>query len=211
MARKILAGAFLAVLVLSSGCLGFILGDSLAFSANKATVGNEALSGAGYEKASVERKTAKRTFEAAGQSREVKVTNWVAQYEKSVGVSGIAEGTVSKFVVISSPKVEVAGKTFNPLAKYDDRKLVERFVSGYANVDDLRKTGSKRVTMLGTKTEVSEFTTTAKSNGATIEVSIHVAKVKHGDDIVVAMAIYPKQLDESEGVYRLVEGVEHEK
>jgi hypothetical protein len=211
MARKLLAGTLLAVLVLTSGCLGFILGDSLAFSANKATVGNEALSNAGYEKASVEKKSVKRTFEAAGQSREVEVTNWIAQYEKSVGVAGIAEGTVSKFVVLSSPKVEVAGKTFNPLKKYSDRKLVERFVSGYANVDNPEKTGSKAVTMLGTKTEVSEFTTTAKSNGATVEVSIHVTKVQHGDDIVVAMAVYPKKIDESESVYRLIEGIEHEK
>ncbi|WP_458206387.1 DUF6517 family protein [Haladaptatus sp. NG-SE-30] len=211
MKRTLVAGTFLAVLVVTSGCLGFILGDSLAFSANKATVGDETVSNTGYEKASVEQKPVTRTFEAAGQSREVKVTNWLAQYEKTAGIPGVAEGTASTFVVLSSPKFEVAGKPINPLAKYSDRKLVEKFVSGYANVNDLEKTGSKEVTMLGKTTDVTKFTTTAKSNGAEVEVNIHVTKVEHGDDVVVALAVYPKKIDESENVYKLIEGIEHEK
>ncbi|WP_266076477.1 DUF6517 family protein [Haladaptatus caseinilyticus] len=210
MARKLLAGTFLAVLVLTSGCLGFILGDTLAFSANKATVGDGALSDTGYTKASEKQVETKRSFEVAGESREVKVTNWVTQYEKSIGISGIAEGTVAKVTVLSSPTFEVADKPINPIARYSNKQLVEKFVSKYKNVDDIRETGTKNVTMLGTETTVSTFSATARSNGASIEVNIHVTKVEHGEDVVVVMGVYPKQLDESENIYRLIEGVEHE-
>ncbi len=211
MARKAIAGTFLAVLVLTSGCLGFILGDTLAFSANKATVSGGALSDAGYDQSKVEQMNVQRSFEVAGETREVKVTNWVAQYEKSIGISGVAEGTVATFTVLSSPTFEIADKPINPIARYDNRKLVEKFVGGYANVNDIRETGSKNVTMLGSETKVSTFSANAKSNGATVEVNVYVTKVEHGDDVVVVMAVSPKQIDESESVYRLIEGVEHEK
>ncbi|GAA0251364.1 DUF6517 family protein [Haladaptatus pallidirubidus] len=210
MARKLLAGALLAVLVVTSGCLGFILGDTLSYSANKATVADDALSGTDYEKANEKQLNTKRSFEVAGENRDVKVTNWVTQYEKSVGISGVAEGTIAKFTVLSSPRFELAGESVNPLARYNNRQLVEKFVSGYGNVKDVRETDARNVTMLGSETKVSTFSAVAQSNGASVEVNIHVTKVEHGDDVVVAMAVYPKQLDESETVYRLIEGVEHE-
>ncbi|WP_458189251.1 DUF6517 family protein [Haladaptatus sp. NG-WS-4] len=210
MERKLATSAVLVVLVLTSGCLGVILGDSLAFSANKATVDEKTVSDTGYETADVKQKTVKQTFEAAGQSRDVEVTNWVAQYEKSAGVPGVAEGTVSKFVVLSSPKVEVFEQKFNPLARYSDKKMVEKFVAGYANIRDVQRVGSNNVTMLGSETEVSKFTGTAKTNGVSVDVNVHVAQVEHGDDIVVVLAVYPEKIDESENVYRLIEGIEHE-
>ncbi|WP_435153231.1 DUF6517 family protein [Haladaptatus sp. DFWS20] len=211
MARKLLAGTFLAVLVLTSGCLGFILGDTLAFSANKATVGDGTLSDTKYEKANEKQLETKRSFEVAGESREVKVTNWVTQYEKSIGISGVAEGTVAQVTVLSSPTFEIADEPINPIARYNNKQLVEKFVSKYGNVNDVRETGAKNVTMLGTETKVSMFSAEAKTNGAKVEVNIHVTKVEHGDDVVVVMGVYPKQLDETENVYRLIEGVEHEK
>ncbi|WP_049970971.1 DUF6517 family protein [Haladaptatus cibarius] len=210
MARKLLAGALVAVLVLTSGCLGFILGDTLSYSANKATVGDNALSETSYDKANEEQLNTERSFEVAGESRDVEVTNWITQYEKSVGVSGVGEGTVATFTVLSSPRFELAGESVNPLARYNNRQLVQKFVSGYGNVRNIQETDTRNVTMLGSETEVSTFTGTAQSNGASVEVNIHVTKVEHGDDIVVVMAVHPKQLDESDNVSRLIEGVEHE-
>ncbi|ODR82339.1 hypothetical protein BG842_01080 [Haladaptatus sp. W1] len=209
MNRKLIAGALLATLVLTSGCLGFILGDTLEVSATKATVGDNALSQTGYEKAKVESLEAKRTFEAAGQSREVKVTNWVAQYEKTIGIDGVAEGTAATFVVVSSPDVKIASKSFNPLSKFDNRDLVEKFVSGYGNIHDIRTVGSENVTVLGTNTKVSEFTATASSHGANVDVTIQATKLKHDGDYIVVLAVYPKRLDESDSVSSLLSGIQH--
>ncbi len=209
MNRKLVAGALLAVLMLSSGCLGFLLGDTLSVSASKATVGDKALSGTGYDQANVKKVEIKRTFKAAGQSRDVKVTNWVAQYHKSIGIAGIADGTVATFNVVSSPSVSVGKKSFNPLAKYNNKQLVEKFVAGYANVHDIKTVGSKQVTMLGKKTKVSTFTGTATSHGASIDVTIQATKVKHDGDWIVVLAVYPKKLDESDDVSQLISGVQH--
>lgn len=210
MNRKPVAGAFLTLLVLTSGCLGFLLGDTLEVSASKATVSDTALSQTGYEMAKIESIEAKRTFNAAGQSREVKVTNWVAQYDKSIGIAGIADETVATFVVVSSPDVEIAEKSFNPLDKFDNRDLVEKFVAGYGNIDDIRTVGSRGTTVLGTKTKVSEFSATARSHGATIDVTIQATKIKHDGDFIVVLAVYPKKIDESDNVSRLLDGIDHD-
>ncbi|WP_231183780.1 DUF6517 family protein [Haladaptatus sp. DYF46] len=210
MNRKLIAGAFLTTLVLTSGCLGFILGDTLEVSASKATVGDSTLSQTGYEKAKIDSIEAKRTFEAAGQSREVRVTNWVAQYDKSIGIAGVAEQTAAKFVVVSSPNVEVADKSFNPLDKFDNRELVEKFVAGYGNIEDIETVGSRQTTLLGTKTKVSEFSATARSHGATVDVTIQATKIKHDGDFIVVLAVYPEKLDESDNVARLLSGVQHQ-
>ncbi len=210
MNRKLVAGALLAVIVLSSGCLGFLLGDTLSVSASKATVDDNTLSQTGYEQSKMKKVGIKRTFKAAGQSREVKVTNWAAQYQKSVGIEGVGEQTVAKFVVVSSPAVEVGEKSFNPLSKFDNKDLVEKFVAGYANVHDVHTVGSKNVTMLGKETKVTEFAGTAKTHGVSIDVTIQATKVKHDGDWIVVLAVYPKKLDESDDVYKLISGVQHD-
>jgi hypothetical protein len=210
MDRKLIAGAFLTMLVLTSGCLGFILGDTLEVSASKATVSDSALSQTGYEKAKVDSIEVKRTFKAAGQSREVKVTNWVTQYDKTIGIDGVAEQTAAKFVVVSSPNVEIAEKSFNPLDKFNNRELVEKFVAGYGNINDIETVGSRQTTLLGKQTKVSEFSATARSHGATIDVTIQATKIKHDGDFIVVLAVYPKKLDESDNVSQLLSGVQHE-
>ncbi|MGA9400353.1 DUF6517 family protein [Haladaptatus sp.] len=210
MNRKLVAGALLAVLVLSSGCLGFLLGDTYSVSASKATVGDDTLSQTGYDQAKVKKVGIKRTFKAAGQSRDVKVTNWVAQYHKSIGIEGVGEQTVATFTVVSSPSVSVGKKSFNPLAKFDNRDLVEKFVAGYANVRDVKTVGSKNVTLLGKETKVTEFTGTAKTHGVSIDVTIQATKVKHDGDWIVVLAVYPKKLDESDDVSQLISGVQHD-
>jgi hypothetical protein len=189
MDRKLIAGAFLTMLVLTSGCLGFILGDTLEVSASKATVSDSALSQTGYEKAKVDSIEVKRTFKAAGQSREV---------------------TAAKFVVVSSPNVEIAEKSFNPLDKFNNRELVEKFVAGYGNINDIETVGSRQTTLLGKQTKVSEFSATARSHGATIDVTIQATKIKHDGDFIVVLAVYPKKLDESDNVSQLLSGVQHE-
>jgi hypothetical protein len=64
--------------------------------------------------------------------------------------------------------------------------------------------------MLGQKTDVSKFEATATVAGREVDVTIHVAKVEHGDDVVVAMGVYPSITDMEDDVFRLIEGVRHD-
>lgn len=209
MKRRHFLGAAVAGLASTSGCVGFLLGETATYSATKATVGDEALSKTGYEQSRVKKMTAKRTFEVGGQTREVEVVNWVADYEKSVGIDGVAEGTAAKATVLASPQFEIAGESINPLDDYSNRKLVEKFVGQYGSVRNVRSVGSGKATMLSKKVTVSKFAGTATVGGAKADVNIHVAKVKHGDDVVVFMGVYPKRLDDEDAVFELVSGVQH--
>jgi len=211
MTRNVAAGTLLALLVVTSGCVGFLSGP-VTFAATEATVSEAALDSTGYEHNRTEEMTVNRTFSAAGQSKDVEVTNWISEYHRSVGIEGLAEQRVAVFATFASPKVEVLGQSFNPLDDYDNRELAEQFTAQLQSVGDLREVGSRSITMLGSDTEVTKFeTTVTTSTGIQFDAYVHVTKVEHGDDIVGAVAVYPQQLpDQQATVNELIRGVEHD-
>ena len=209
--RRTVAALALAALLLSSGCVGFLVGSEPAeFAASKATVSDAALSETGYESEGVHEQTINRTFEVGGQERRVTVTNWAGQYRRSASVGPVDVQDAAVFTVYSTPQVEVLGQTFNPVGRLSNEELVKQVQSRYDGLNGVRKVGSRNVTMLGTETEVSKFAATTTVNGIRIEVYVHITKVKHEGDFVLALAVYPQQLEgEEERVVALIEGVEH--
>lgn len=211
MNRKPIVAVAFAALVATTGCLGVLGGDELSFSASQATVADSALEETDYEEASVEESEVTREFSAAGQSRNVTVTNWVAMYERTVSIAGIGEQRAAVFGVFASPEVSVLGQSFNPIAEYSDRRLAELAQQQYDGLTIDERVGTREQTVLGKSTEVSKFEGTAKlSGGQSVDVYVHVTKVKHDGDFVVAVAIYPQQLDgEQEHVDTLLQNLEH--
>ena len=212
MNRNLLAGVLVAALVVTSGCTG-VLSGPVTFSASEATVSDAALEETGYQHNRTDKMEVSRTFTAAGQSKEVEVTNWISEYHQKAGLPGVGEKKVAVFATFASPKVEVLGKSFNPLSKYDNRQLAERFTTQLDSVNDVRKVDSRNRTMLGQSTEVTKFEASVQTTtGVEFDAYIHVTKVEHGDDFVVALAVYPQKLSgQSDKVSRLLDGVEHEK
>ena len=210
MKHRVAAGTLLALMVVVSGCTG-ILSGPVTFSATKATVSDDALEETDFEHNRTDDQTVTREFSAAGQSKEVEVTNWVSEYHRSVGLSGVTEQEVAVFATFASPQVEVLGQSFNPLAEYDNRELAEQFTARLDSVENVRKVGSRNRTMLGKSTEVTKFeATVTTSAGIQFDAYLHVTKVEHGGDHVVALAVYPQQFGEQgDTVARLLEGVEH--
>jgi hypothetical protein len=210
MNRNLLAGVLVAALVVTSGCTG-VLSGPVTFSASEATVSDAALEETGYQHNRTDKMEVSRTFTAAGQSKEVEVTNWISEYHQRAGLPGVGEQKVAVFATFASPKVEVLGKSFNPLSKYDNRQLAERFTTQLDSVNDVRKVGSRNRTMLGQSTEVTKFEASVQTTaGIEFDAYIHVTKVEHGDDFVVALAVYPEKLSgQSDKVGRLLDGVEH--
>lgn len=212
MNRRVAAALLLAGLLATSGCIGFLTGqNALTFESNPVSVSGQAQSQTGYDQARKEPSTVTKSFSAAGETRNVTVTNHVAEYKRTVGVAGLAEGELARFTVISSPEVEVLGQTFNPLAELSNRELAAQFQKKYETVSDVQAVGDRTETVLGEEVTVTKFTARATiQGGQQMDVYLHITKFKHGDDYVVAVAVYPRQLDgEQENVNVLLSGIQH--
>lgn len=208
--RRAFATVAVAVMLLTAGC-GFITGqEALEFDASPATVTDQAQSDTGYEEENVSEQVVTREFTVADQTREVQVTNHLAQYEREVDLGPIGSQRAAVFVTFTSPEVEVLGQTFNPIEDMSERELLAQFDSEYQNVQVGQRVDNRSATVLGQSTSVEKFEGTADLAGNEVDVYIHVTKFRHEGDFVVALSIYPQRLDgEEENVRRLLDGLEH--
>ncbi|WP_435096336.1 DUF6517 family protein [Halarchaeum sp. P4] len=211
MRNKQLAVVALAALVALSGCS--MLSGPVTFSAEKATVSDQALSETNYEKVSVNEQVINRTFSAAGQSKNVTVTNWVAQYDRTVDLGPLGSQRAAVFSAVATPQVKVLGQgPFNPVAKYNNTQLVMLLQQNYQSVNSIQHQSNYTTTMLGHNTSVGKFSAKATlKGGQSMDVYVHVTKVQDGDDYVVAVAVYPQRIDDQEAprVKTLMQGVQH--
>jgi hypothetical protein len=212
MRRRILAAVAVAGLMTLAGC-GFLLGnEALEFSASQATVSDSALEETGYEETNVTEQVVEREFEAAGQTREVSVTNHLAQYEHQVGLEALGEQRAAAFVAFSSPQIELpTGDTLNPIGDMSEKEILTNFNTNYEGISVGEQTGSRNVTTLDGEREIKQFDGTATLAGQEVDVVIHAGKFKHGSDYIGVVAIYPERVDsEEDRVVTLLNGLEHE-
>ena len=196
--------------MITAGC-GFITGqEALSFNASPATVTDQAVSETGYEEVNVTEQVITRNFSVADQTRQVEVTNQLAQYERQVDLGPLGSQRAAVFVAFASPEVEVATQSFNPIAGMSEREILQRFQTEYESISVGEQTDSRNVTALGQSTAVKKFEGSAQLAGSQVDVYIHAVKIKHEGDHIVAVAIYPQQLDDEEqNVVTLLEGLEH--
>lgn len=207
--RDLLATAGPALAAATAGC-SLLFGSGTTFSATTATVSEDARSGTGYEEVAVEDVVVERTFSAAGQERTVEVVNRVARYERRVDLPALPAQRAAAFVVLASPKIELFDRTFNPIGDMSNRELLAMVQDRYTGLEVGSRVGSTEASMLGQTTTVEQYDGTATLAGASVDVFVHVARVEHGEDFVVAIAIYPRLLDDETGtVTTLIEGIEH--
>ena len=211
--RQTAIATLLGILVVTSGCVGFITGnEALSVAASEGTVSSSALEKTGYEHNRTTEVTLNRTFEAAGQSREVTVTNHLSEYQKSVDLGPLGgERPAAVFVAFTTPKVEVLGKTFNPIGEMSNRELLGQLQSQYSSIEVGQQSSSDTVSALGTSATVDRFDGQARIGGTSVDIYVHVTRIEHGDDYVVAVGVYPQRLDgEGENVLNLISGLQHE-
>lgn len=201
----------LLVLVVTSGCLGLLSGEEvLTFEAESALTAEAVASDAGYRLGDTETVRINRTLEAAGQRLTVSVDNQVATYEKSLDLGPLGSAKMGVFALIASPAVDVAGQTLNPIGDYDNDRLVSLVASRYEAVSNVERVSERSVRMLGTDTTVTKYAANARFAGRQIDVYLHVAKVRHESDFVVAVGVYPKVLSgEESNVLELMRAVDH--
>ncbi|MEF8840499.1 MAG: DUF6517 family protein [Haloarculaceae archaeon] len=210
--RRVLASLAVAVLVLTGGCVGLLTGEeALAFDADPVEVADDARSEAGYEAIQVESMQANRSFTVAGETRNVSVTNHVAAYQRAVEVGPLKTEPFARFTVLATPRVEIAGRTLNPVGELSDRELVIRLQSQYDSIEDVEFAGNRSVEILGESRTVSRFDATTTVAGTEVDLELHVTKFQHGEDFVVAIGVYPARLDgEADRVETMLRGIEHE-
>jgi len=215
--RRFLAASGTALAGSLAGCVGFILGnEALEVSASKATVSQSARDDTGYEENTVEKVEIERTFEAGGQERTVVATNWQAEYDRSVDVEGFDSFEGAKFIAFSTPQVEIANKTFNPVGDKDHRDLVTLVQDSYEGLESVTGVSEYTASILGSQATVGEYEgeATFAGTGQTIDLSLHVTNpIEHGEDFVACVGAYPNYppltSGEAENVETLFAGVEH--
>lgn len=222
-ARRTMLGTVGAIGVTGlAGCLDaipFIGDDPIEFSSEPVSVSAASLDETGYEEQESGEMTIERTYEVAGQTQDVVVTNWQAEYDKSIDadafglpIGGEYRGAV--FTALSTPQVSVLDRTFNPVGEMESEELAEMVQDRYDGMDDLSPDGEETVTILGETTTVGEFITEASvvDDNAQVEIRLHIAEaVEAGDDFVVGIGGYPTALEDEErpNVMTLLESIEH--
>lgn len=208
--RPVVVGLSLALIVALSGCSGTLV----EYTASPAEIPDAALESQGYVHGNTTMVPLSYRLGAAGVSRDITAQTWVAGYSKTT-----PDNDTAAVVLYSSPNVELADRSVNPLSQLSNRELIQfgidrmtdlRGIGGIENVSDLSETGTRNVTMLGTQTQLVTYTGTAEIDGRRVAIIANVAMVEHGDDIVVAMGIHESVLDETPAHSALVEAVVHE-
>jgi hypothetical protein len=212
--RRLIAGIGTTGLASLAGCsaLDFALGnESLRFEADAAVVAEAAVSETSYSEANRRSSTVDRTFEAAGESRTVEVTNQVVEYDRSLSVLG-QTFRWALFAVLSTPKVELLGKSFNPVADMDTDALAEMIQDRYDRIDNVERDSTRPVDVLGETVDVVRYRAEGRFTAADIRVdmTLHVTPaIAAGGDFVVCLGAHPRMIDDTDDINTLLGGVEH--
>ncbi|WP_224447372.1 DUF6517 family protein [Haloprofundus salilacus] len=205
----------LALLIVVSGCVG---SDALTLESNPASISDGALADASYEPGESRSIVVERRLSIGGTDTNVTLVGWLSSYARTDGAASV--------VLLSTPNPSVAGVSANPLAGETNDELVERLLdlsNGVTgdSVGDLERVGETERTILGERATVVTYEGDVRADNVSVEgsasqsnesmsVRFHVATVTHGDDVIVALAMHPADVDERDTVLSLFERVEHE-
>ena len=206
-----------------AGCtdqLPFVGDEPLEFSADPSAVPQPVLDETGYEEHEVEEVVTERTFETGGQSQDVVVRNWQAEYDKALDFGNLGlptDGRIRAAVctALTTPQVSVLGRTFNPVADMGSAELAEMVQDRYDGLGDLEQVDEASATVAGESTTVGEFEGEANLVGESIslDLTLHIAEaVESGDDLIVGVGGYPTLLRDSErsNIFSMFESIEHD-
>ena len=205
--------AVIAVLLLVSfaGCSA--LSGPLEFSASQATVADAAVEQSGYTEVDVKQNVIEREITRAGVTKQVRVENWQAMYERQVDLGPLGKKRAAVFSVFSTPQVKVAGQgPFNPIADYSNEELVTLVQQQYKGMSNVEQVSERQVSTLGTTTTVTKFSAKATlQGGSQIDVFLHVTKIQHGDDFIIAIAVHPQDIpNEQQKIDAMFQNIQHE-
>ena len=212
--RRLLAGSGSLSLASLAGCsaLDFALGNGpLSAEADRAIVAESTLSENPYSESQQTTETTTRTFETAGQRREIEVTNKISEYDRGFSILG-QEYRWATFTVLSTPKVELLGEAFNPVADMSTDDLVAMIQNRYDQLGNVERDSIRSVDHLGDAIEVVRYRAEGRFTEAGIELdlTLHITDtVPVGEDFVVCFGVHPRRIDDTDAINALLGGVKH--
>ncbi|MHC3437121.1 DUF6517 family protein [Natrialbaceae archaeon A-gly3] len=213
--RAVLAAAGTGTIALTAGCVDFVLGDGpLEFDAARAAPTDEELEATGYAEDEVNQEIHEEDIDV-GVTRTVRGSFWVSTYTKPVDVQSIDDDG-ALFGIVSMPKMEFLGASFNPLMALDSEELLEELgdelEGGYGDLSDVAhlETVSSETEVLGEQRAVDVFEASADFDGEDLDVELLVVTVEHEDDYLIFLGGYPQLFpDERDNVRELLGSIEH--
>ncbi len=193
-----------------AGCLDFITGGPAEFEASPSQVPDNILSETNYELNGVSDQEIEREFQAGDQSRTVIVTNKIAEHRKSVQLPALGDADAAIFTALTTPQVEILGKTFNPIEDMSSRRIARMVQKQYDSVAAPSEESSGKVTINGEETTQTKFRADAQFEGNPVELYLHISEaVELGSDFVVTVGGYPTTLPgEEQNVLTLMQSVQ---
>lgn len=194
----------------SAGCLDAATGEEpLTFEAAEVRASETAVDDTGYEHQTTDTVPVTKEVEVGGQSREVEAINVVAKYDKAIDMGPLGSQRSALFVVASTPKAEIAGRTFNPIEDMENQELAEEFQSQYGEMTVRDELERDTISVLDEDIECSMFDAETEFEGHRLDVYLHLGVAETDDDFVVVLGGYPQEIaDEEANIVTLAESVE---
>lgn len=149
----------------------------------------------GYERTGQREPTMTRTF--AGQ--DVEIINTVTEYRKEIDLGPLGSSDVGVFAAFTSPQVELAGRTFNPISDMSNEELAQRFQQRFDGMSDVSRESEEEVDVLGSTRTVTKLSATVTVDGNEVPVFLLIANFNHESDVVVPIGIFPQEREDEEG------------
>ncbi|PSP85134.1 hypothetical protein BRC96_03420 [Halobacteriales archaeon QS_6_64_34] len=231
--RRIVLTAVVVLMVVSSGCVGLITGDTVEFEANESSVNESALDSTDYELNNSTERSITRDVSFFGQERTIRIVNQVDRYTSNGSLGdamdnetlannetfqdGMENRTgnttevqdIKRFVVVSSPGANVLGQTLNPAASWSNERILKQVAGQTGQLNNVEQNDSRTTESLGEERDVTEFIATTEIEGREVDVRVHVASFEHEGDVIIAVAVHPEEFDEEDNVDELLGGLEH--
>ena len=103
------------------------------------------------------------------------------------------------FAAFTSPQVEIAGQTFNPISDMSNKELAERFQQRFDGMSDVSRESEEQVDVLASSRTVTKLSATVTVDGNEVPVFLLIANFNHESDVVVPIGIFPQEREDEEG------------
>ena len=199
-----------ALLVVTTGCTGPLV----EVSASPATIPESALGQTEYRHQNTTEVPITYPIGTGGLYQPITVRTWLTAYAPEP-----VDDPVAFLLLVSSPDVEIAGESLNPLTQLSNRELTrfvfERMaeaqsVGGISGASGLREVGVRNVTVLDSTAELVSYAGIADLDDRNASVIITVLSVRHGSDVIVALGVAPATEAEIETQAALARAIEHD-
>lgn len=195
-----------------AGCANLITGDGpIKAEADQLIVEQATVEETDYELAQAKSPPFEKTVSIAGNERQIVLTNEVVGYENAVGAARKLGGV---FTLLSTPAIDIANKSVNPLMQLSNKELAKQVASQRSgdggSIENIEVESEYEATVDGNTTTVTKFSATTTVEGKDVPLYMHLTKTPVGDNYAVVGAVYPQRIDELEHdtVKVLIEGIE---